>query len=38
MIRVREGEIVRYDEYMDPIAMARLFGRTGDLVAALTAS
>jgi ketosteroid isomerase-like protein len=35
VIRVREGEIVRYDDYMDPIAMARLLGRTDDLVAAL---
>ena len=38
VIRVREGEIVRYDDYMDPIAMARLLGRTGDLAAALTAA
>jgi hypothetical protein len=29
------GQIVRYDDYMDPIAMARLLGRTSDLVAAL---
>jgi uncharacterized protein len=35
VIRVREGEIVRYDDYMDPIAAARLLGRTGDLAAAL---
>ncbi len=38
VIRVRDGKIVHYDDYMDPIAIARLFGRTGDLVAALTAS
>lgn len=35
VIRVREGEIVSYDDYMDPIAMAALLGRTADLVAAL---
>ena len=35
-IRVRDGEIVRYDDYMDPIALARLVGRTGDLAAALS--
>jgi hypothetical protein len=34
VIRVRDGEIVRYDDYMDPIALARLLGRTGDLAAA----
>jgi uncharacterized protein len=38
VIRVRDGEIVSYDDYMDPIAMARLLGRTPDLVAALTAA
>jgi ketosteroid isomerase-like protein len=36
VIRVRDGEIVRYDDYMDPIAQAGLLGRTTDLVAALT--
>jgi uncharacterized protein len=36
VIRVRDGEIVQYDDYMDPIAMARLLGRTVDLVAALS--
>ena len=36
VIRVRDGEIVRYDDYMDPIALARLIGRTGELAAALT--
>ncbi|MGE5137337.1 MAG: nuclear transport factor 2 family protein [Gemmatimonadota bacterium] len=38
VIRVRDGEIVRYDDYMDPIALARLLGRTSDLAAALAAS
>jgi ketosteroid isomerase-like protein len=35
VIRVRAGLIVRYDDYMDPIAVARLLGRTGELAAAL---
>jgi uncharacterized protein len=35
VIRVRDGEIVRYDDYMNPIAVARLLGRTGELAAAL---
>jgi ketosteroid isomerase-like protein len=38
VIRVRDGEIVAYDDYMDPIAMAALLGRTPDLVAALSAA
>jgi hypothetical protein len=38
VIRVRDGEIVHYDDYMDPIALARLLGRTGELAAALTAA
>jgi ketosteroid isomerase-like protein len=38
VIRARDGEIVRYDDYMDPIALARLLGRTGDLAAALAAT
>lgn len=38
VIRVRDGEIVRYDDYMNPIAMARLLGRTEQLAAALTDS
>jgi uncharacterized protein len=38
VIRVRDGEIVTYDDYMDPIAMATLLGRTPDLVAALSAA
>jgi hypothetical protein len=29
---------VRYDDYMDPIALARLLGRTGGLAAALTSA
>jgi uncharacterized protein len=36
VIRVRGGEIVRYQDYMDPIALARLLGRTGELAAALS--
>ncbi len=35
IIRVRQGEIVRYDDYMDPIAVARLLGRSGELAEAL---
>ncbi len=35
VIRVRDGEIVRYDDYMDPIALARLLGRTSELAAAV---
>ena len=35
VIRVREGEIIRYDDYMNPIALAALLGRTGELAAAL---
>lgn len=35
VIRVRDGAIVRYDDYMDPIAMAGLLGRTHELAAAL---
>jgi uncharacterized protein len=36
VIRVRDGQIVRYDDYMDPIALARLVGRTAELAAALS--
>ena len=36
VIRVRGGEIVQYDDYMNPIAVARLLGRTGELAAALS--
>lgn len=35
VIRVRDGQIVRYDDYMDPIALARMLGRTGELADAL---
>ena len=35
VIRVRDGEIVRYDDYMNPIALAQLIGRAGDLAKAL---
>jgi hypothetical protein len=35
VIRVRDGEIVRYDHYMNPVAVARLLGRTRELAAAL---
>ena len=38
IIRVRAGEIVSYQDYMDPIATARLLGRAADLAAALTAA
>ena len=38
VIRVRDGEIVRYDDYMDPIALARLLGRTRELATALTSA
>ena len=37
VIRVRDGEIVRYDDYMNPIAVARLLGRTSELAAAIAA-
>lgn len=38
VIRVRDGQIVHYDDYMAPLALARLLGRTGELAAALSAS
>ena len=38
VIRVRNGEIVRYDDYMDPIALARLLGRADQLAAALAST
>ena len=38
VVRVRNGEIVSYDDYMDPIAMAALLGRTDELAAALQPS
>ena len=37
VIRVRDGEIVQYDDYMDPISIARMLGRTAELAAALGA-
>jgi uncharacterized protein len=37
VIRVRDGQIVHYDDYMNPIALAQLLGRTSELAAALTA-
>ena len=36
VIRVRDGLIVHYDDYMNPIATAQLLGRANDLAAALT--
>jgi len=38
VIRVRDGEIVRYDDYMSPVDLARLLGRTSELTAALAGS
>jgi len=38
VIRVRDGEIVEYADYMDPVALAVAFGRTPQLVAALAGS
>jgi ketosteroid isomerase-like protein len=38
VIRVRDGQIVRYDDYMNPIAVARLLGRTSELAAALASA
>jgi uncharacterized protein len=38
VIRVRDGQIVHYDDYMNPISVARLLGRTSELAAALTAA
>lgn len=38
VIRVRDGEIVRYDDYMNPLDLARLTGRTKDLAAALASA
>lgn len=36
VIRVRDGEIVSYDDYMNPVAMAEILGRKADLAAALS--
>jgi hypothetical protein len=38
VIRVRDGQIVHYDDYMDPIAVARLLDRTRELAAALASA
>ena len=38
VIRVRDGQIVRYDDYMNPVALAQLTGRTSELAAALAAT
>jgi len=38
VIRVRDGEIVRYDDYMSPVDIARMLGRTGELAAALSST
>jgi ketosteroid isomerase-like protein len=38
IIRVRGGKIVHYRDYMNPIAVAELLGRTPDLVSALSAA
>jgi len=35
VIRVRDGDIVRYDDYMNPLALAAMLGRTRELAAAL---
>jgi len=38
VIHVRDGMIIRYDDYMNPIALAQMLGRTGDLAAALASA
>jgi hypothetical protein len=38
VIRVCDGQILRYDDYMDPIALTRLLGRTGELAAAVSSA
>jgi ketosteroid isomerase-like protein len=38
VIRVRDGQIIRYEDYMDPIALARILGRTVELAMALAGS
>jgi ketosteroid isomerase-like protein len=35
VIRVRGGDIVQYDDYMNPLALAAMLGRTKELAAAL---
>lgn len=36
IMRVRDGQIVSYRDFMNPVAMAEMLGRKQDLVAALT--
>jgi uncharacterized protein len=36
VIRVSDGRIVRYDDYVDPIALSCLLGRTRELASALS--
>jgi uncharacterized protein len=38
VIRVRDGKIVHYRDYMNPLAMAELLDRVPDLVSALSAA
>ena len=38
VIQARDGQIVHYDDYMDPIAVARLLDRTRELAAALASA
>ena len=35
VIRVRDGDIIQYDDYMNPLALATMLGRTKELAAAL---
>jgi hypothetical protein len=35
VIRVRDGEIIHYDDFMNPLALAAMLGRTKELAAAL---
>ncbi|MDT8915188.1 nuclear transport factor 2 family protein [Amycolatopsis sp. PS_44_ISF1] len=35
VVRVRDGRIVSYDDYIDPIALARMLGRTRELAETL---
>jgi uncharacterized protein len=38
VIRVRDGEIVRYDDYMNPVAIAQMLGRASEFAAALAST
>jgi len=38
IIRIRNGKIVHYRDFMNPLSMAELLGRTGTLIDALSAS